>query len=177
LQNREEMEEMWKVTGLVLLAGIVFPPLETDAATMARAVGRGVAKGAAKALRQAPGEILRRDLLRDRVTRVRPLPKDRTVFRYTSKQRATQELRRGIGPGSHMTARGGPGRPLGSAEAKRRYGLPQEPQARETIRLSSGQGIRSNRAIGGKRGVGELTSPERLEGAIKRVVPLRSGKD
>lgn len=65
-------------------------------------------------------EALRRDLARDRETKAKPLSRDRTVFRYTSKDRAKAELQKGIPPRSHMTASGGPGRPLSAKKAQDR---------------------------------------------------------
>jgi hypothetical protein len=84
------------------------------------------------------------------------------------------ELRRGLQPNTHMTAQGGPGRPLSPNTAKRRYGLRQRPQVRETLRLPKGYPVRSAKAFGGQPGVGELTSPKSLPPtAIQKVVPLR----
>jgi hypothetical protein len=169
---------MRKVTGLVLLIGIGLGAVGAEAAALSRAIGRGVAKAAASPLRRAPVQLLRRDLVRDRATRIRPLPQDRTVFRYTTKERAREEIRRGIPPGSHMASRGGPGRPLSQQHAQRRYGLPDKPEVRETIRLPKGHPVRLNRAYGGEQGAGEITSPLRVpREAVQNVTPLRPGKE
>lgn len=153
--------------GLLLLT-IALPP-----AVEASPLGKAVARGAATRL----AKVLRGDWLRDRVTRVRPLPKGRTVFRYTTRGQARQELRQGILPGRHLTARGTPGRPLSGARAQHRYGLSQPPAVRETLRLPKGQLVRPNKVLGGAPGVGELTSPRRIPPqAITRVVPIRPGK-
>lgn len=171
-----QMRQSLVVGGLCVLA--VCLPILAEGGSLGRAAARGAARSAARAFRGSPAQTLRRDLLRDRATRVRPLPKDRTVFRYTSKEGAQQEIQRGIPPGSHMTGRGGSGRPLSSTEARRRYGLPQKPEVRETVRLPKGQPTRSNRAIGGAPGVGESTSSKRVPPeAIKNVVPLRPGRN
>jgi hypothetical protein len=152
-------------------------PWRAEAGALGRAVARGTAKSAAKTLPRASTRALRRDLLRDRRTPVRPLPKDRTVYRFTSRSRASQELRNGIPPGSHMTSRGGPGRPPSAGEAQHRYGLPRLPDVRERIHLPAGQPVRPNRVVGGAPGVGELTSPQRIAPmGIERVVPLLPGK-
>lgn len=149
--------------GLLLLA-IAIPPA-AEASLLGKAVAHGVATRLAK--------VLRGDWLRDRVTRVRPLPKGRTVFRYTTRAQARQELRQGILPGRHLTARGTPGRPLSGVLAQRRYGLPQPPAVRETLRLPKGQFVRPNKVLGGAPGVGEITSPRRIPPtAITRVIPL-----
>lgn len=165
----------------ILFAGLLLGALlftgAAEGGGLGKAVARGAARSAARALRGSPARTLRRDLLRDRATRVRPLPKDRTVYRYTSRDRVREELRRGIPPGSHMTSRGGAGRPLTPEQAQRRYGLPQKPEVRETVRLPKGQPTRTNRAIGGAPGVGETTSSKRVPPeAIKKVTPLRPGR-
>lgn len=157
-----------------LLAMAVVLPSAAEAGSLAKAATRGATRSVTKAWRGAATKTLRRDLLRDRATRVRSLAKNRTVFRYTTKAQARQELRRGLRPGSHMTARATVGRPLSPVQARRRYGLPQQPEVREAIRLSQGQPIRSNRVIGGKAGVGEVTSTKRVpSAAVVKVVPLR----
>ncbi len=164
------------LAGLLLIATAMLP-VPVEGGRLGKAVARGAARSAAKALRRAPAQILRRDFLRDRLIRARPLPRPKTVFRYTSKARAQGERRRGLPPGTHMTGRGGPGRPLSAWQAQRRYGLPRRPQVRETIRLPQGQPVRSAKALGGRPGVGELTSPKPLPPtAIRKVVPLRGGR-
>lgn len=155
--------------GKRLLAGLLLLTTTAVPAVEASLLGKAAARGAAKHLAQ----LLRRDGLRDRVTRVRSLPKARTVFRYTTRERAQQELRQGIRAGRHLTARATPGRPPSGGQAQRRYGLPQPPAVRETLRLPKGQLVRPNKVLGGAPGVGELTSPRRMPpAAITRVVPL-----
>jgi hypothetical protein len=157
-----------------LLVTMITLPLAAEAGSLGKAVFRGATKSTSKTLRGSTARTLRRDLLRDRVTRARPLFQKRRVFRYTTKTQARQELQRGIGPGSHMTARAAAGRPLSPVQARRRYGLPQRPEVRETVRLPKGQPIRPNRVVGGAAGVGELTSSRRVPPeAIEKVVPLR----
>lgn len=161
------------LAGLLLITTALLP-VTVEGGRLGKAVARGAARSAAKALRKTPTQTLRRDLLRDRALRARPLPRPKTVFRYTSKARAKWEFRRGLQPGTHMTSRGGPGRPLRPETAQHRYGLPRRPQVRETIRLPKGQPVRSTKALGGRPGVGELTSPKPLSPkAIQKVVPLR----
>lgn len=128
-----------------------------------RVLGRSEARTILRLDRQAHAKVMPRQLAR---------PK--TVFRYTSKQRAAQEVRRGIPAGSHMTATGGPGRPVLASTATTRYGLLTVPQARETVRLPKGFPVRHNHVTKGARGYGELTSPKRVPPrAIRSVVPLR----
>jgi hypothetical protein len=160
-------------TGMCLgwmLAGTLLVSSGVEAGGLGRAVAKGVSRSARKALTKT----LRRDLLRDRATRLRPLSRSRTVFRYTTKGQARQELRKGIRPERHMTSRALPGRPLSPEGAQRRYGLPKPPQVRETIRLPRGLPVRPNRALGGALGVGEITSSRRLPPeAIRKVTPLK----
>lgn len=122
--------------------------------------------------RTAIKKLLKRDLVRDSVTAAKPL-KARTVFRYTSKTRATQEVRFGLKPGVHMTSVARPGRLLSSKVAQKRYGLPYNPQIRETLRLQN-QRVRLNKVIGGEPGYGEITSNDKIPAqAIRKVIPLR----
>jgi hypothetical protein len=159
------------VAGLLILATGLLPL--TAEAGLGRAVARGAWRSSTRKLwGRSAGQVLRRDLVRDRAIKARPLSRPRTVFRYTSKAQARTELRRGILPGRHMTSNGGSGRPLSGVAAQQRYGLPRRPQVRETIRMPKGQPIRSAKALGGRPGVGELTSPKRLSpGGITNVVP------
>lgn len=131
---------------------------------LGKAAARGLSRSLFRrsAVSRSGSTLLRRDLVRDRAIKARPLSRQRTVFRYTSKAQASSELRRGILPGRHTTAHGGPGRPIGAAAAQKRYGLLGRPQVRETIRLPKGQPVRTAKALGGRPGVGELTSTKRL---------------
>lgn len=161
------------VSGFVLGA-VMLIPAHTMAGGLAKAIVRGATKSVSKTWSGAATRTLRRDLVRDRAARVRPLAKDRTVFRYTSKAQARNETRKGIQPGSHMTSHTSAGRPLSPARAQRRYGLPRKPEVRATIRIPQGQPVRVNKAIGGRPGIGEFTSTKRVpRGAIEKVVPLR----
>lgn len=136
------------------------------------------AGGAARALgRAAIARVWKRDLTRDLATPPKPLARPRTVWRYTTRDRAAQEARAGVPPGSHMTAGVTPGRPPTAASAQQRYGLLKAPpEVRETIVLPKGHPVRANKALGGKPGVGELTSPARVPPeAIRRTVQLPPG--
>jgi len=136
--------------------------------------GKGLLK---RLLRRETGQVLKRDLLRDRRLPVRVLEKPRTVFRYTTREQAQREVRRGLRPGTHVTARGGPGRPLAPAAAQSRYGLPRTPEVRETVCLPEGTRIRQGKVIGGRPGYGEIVVAEPLAGKhVRRVVPLNKGK-
>lgn len=148
---------------LVVATGLL--PLSAEAGGLGRAAARGAWRSSARIWRRSPAQIMRRDLVRDRAIKARPLARQRTVFRYTSNAQARTELRRGILPGRHMSSNGGSGRPLSRVAAQQRYGLPRRPQVRETIRLPKGQPMRSAKALGGRPGVGELTSPKRLSPA------------
>lgn len=154
---------------LILTSGLL--PLTAEAG-LGKAAMRGAWRSSTRKLwGRSATQVMRRDLARDSAIKARPLARSRTVFRYTSKAQARSELRRGIGPGRHMTSHGGPGHPLSSATAQKRYGLLGRPQVRETIRLPKGQPVRTAKALGGRPGVGELTSTKRLSPlAISNVV-------
>jgi len=137
-----------------------------------------VAKAASRALvrRSAPrvGALLARDLRNHRTARVVRLAAPRTVFRYTSLQRARGAIRRGIPAMRHLTSRGGAGRPLGSVSAARALGLSRRPAARLTVRVPKRQPVIFNRIVGGGAGRGEIVSPKRIPAAaVKRVVRVR----
>lgn len=164
------------LAGLLMMATAVAVPA-AEGGSLARSIFRGSMKGATRAFRRGPARILRRDFFRDRATRVRPLARTRTVFRYTTKGQARQELRRGIRPGSHLTSRALAGRPSSPGLAQRRYGLPRQPQVRETVRLPKSHPTRFNKVLGGRPGTGEITSTRPLSPkTIQKVLPLGQGK-
>lgn len=114
---------------------------------------------------------------RDKKIPAKPLDRERVVNRYTSKKFAKEEMRKGIPPNTHMTSRATRGRPLSPSEAKRRFGLKSEPQVRETIVLPKRQPVRTEKVMGGKRGVGGLTSTKPVPpSAIKKVIPITESK-
>ena len=130
--------------------------------------------GGAQAQRKSYSEIRRKDQSRDPRSQAKPLQRDRTVYRYTTKKRAEQESSKGIPPGAHMTSRGGAGRPPSAGQAQRQYGLPRKPEVRETVRVPQGQPSRLNKVYGGKAGKGELTSTQRVPSkSVQKVVPLK----
>ena len=130
--------------------------------------------GTAPSARKSSSEIRRLDQARDARTPAKPLPKDRTVYRYTTKKRAEQESSKGIPPRVHMTSRGAAGRPLSANHAQSQYGLGRKPEVRETIRVPQGQPSKLNKVYGGKAGKGELTSTKRVPGkSVQKVTPLR----
>jgi len=101
--------------------------------------------------------------------------KDRTVFRFTTKEQARAAQKRGLPLETHMTARGGAGRPLRPDTARSRYGIPETPDARLTVHLKKGQPVRSSRIAGAKdQRFKEITSPERVpRSSIVDVTPLK----
>lgn len=172
---------------LVLLCVVI---TGAEAAGVGRAVARGAARGLAKSTGRAATrsvvrstekqavkravQIQRKDLLNHRHTPVRPLGAPRTVFRYTTPNRAGAEIRAGIAPGRHMTATAPSGRPLSPLSAQRRFGLQKAPTVRETIVLPKGFPVRHNKVPGGTPGIGEVTSSRSVpRSAIQKVVPLR----
>lgn len=145
-----------------------------EAGGLGRAIVRGATRSLPKGLRGSAAGAWRAHVQRDHLAPLRPVPKDRTVFRYTSKDRAAQELRKGIPQDRHMTSQGGPGRPLSAEHAQKRYGLDRAPEVRETIRVPAGTPMRANRAVKGERGIGERTAPARIPPEqIEKVVPVR----
>ena len=150
---------------LALLIGCVSVP-NAYAGSKARVVSQAIAK-----------KLLARDLERDAITTAKALPASRTVQRFTTLQQAKREARLGLPPGTHMTPGLRRGRPLSGDGAARRYGLLRQPTARETIVLPKGTPLRVNKALGGKAGVGELTSPRRVpSAAIVRIDKVPSSK-
>ncbi|MDX6404492.1 MAG: hypothetical protein QOH70_1947 [Blastocatellia bacterium] len=135
---------------------------------------RGAERQSARSAEANIARTLDRDLARDRATTARRLSREATAFRYTSKAEARRELRSGIRAGSHFTSRAGAGRPLGANSARARYGLPRTPEVRETVQLQKGSMMKRNRALGGGRGVGEITSTGKTtRTAIRKVIPLK----
>lgn len=158
-------------TLILMLAGS-----PTIQAGVGAAFARGARRGISRSLVRKMPRTLMRDRVRDLRTPAIPLTRPRTVFRYTTRGQATRELKKGIQPNRHMTTTGAPGRPLGPSAAKSRYGLAKKPTVRESVQLPKGFPVRHNRALQGKPGVGELTSPKRIPpGAVRKIVPLKSG--
>ncbi len=142
----------------------------TLGATLALPVDAG---GMSRAWSRAMATVLKRDAARDAAIAAKPLAKSRTVWRYTSKAQAERELQRGVPAGRHLTAGTTAGRLPSPERAQGRYGLPNRPEVRETVRLPAGHPVRANKALGGEPGVGEITSTRRLPpGAIQKVQPL-----
>ena len=168
-----------RISKLLLLvsfcAGALWLPCTSPAHAggAAKAVARGLVKRSVRPGRSVARNMAR-DIKRDGNTVARALTRPRTVHRYTSIRRARVERSRGIARGNHMTSRAFRGRPLSAANAQKRYGLPHKPQVRETIRLTRGQPVRLNKAMGGGRGQGELTSTRIVPATqVRRVVRLR----
>jgi hypothetical protein len=142
-------------------------------AQVGRGVFRGLLRNGERAAERSIARVLARDAARDAGSAARRLAAPRKVFRYTTPSRARLELKRGIAPGSHMTARSGPGRPLAGSTAQRRFGLPGRAGVRESILLPRGTPVRVNKALGGAPGMGEVTSTRRIPGsAIQRILRL-----
>ena len=155
------MKKFGKVIVILVIGCVIVTP-----ASEAGGLGKAVSKAAI-------GKLLKRDGARDGATLAKPLTKDRKVWRYNTAKRAKTESRKGLAPGRHTTSKIHPGRPPSAAVAKKRYGLPQKPQVRQTIILPKGQKVRSNKVLGGEPGRGELTSTKRVKPkAIVKVVPL-----
>jgi hypothetical protein len=163
---------------LVLL--VVWQPATCEAGSLGRLLGRAGAKapaphGAPKP--SAPTNILKQDLVNHRKVPVRSVERERTVFRFTTKEQAKKAQHQGLLPGRHMTAHGGPGRPLSPDHAQSRYGLHRksDAHARITLHLKKGQPVRSSKIAGANdQRFRELTSPERVpRSSIVGVTPLK----
>ncbi len=103
-----------------------------------------------------------RDAKRDAQTKAHSNPKDKFVYRYTSKEQAKKETVRGIAPGTHMSSNAPAGRTLSKQGAKERFGLKTIPDVREKILLKKGSSIKTNKTISGKAGVGETVAASRI---------------
>lgn len=169
-------KEVYMTTKTVLyaLTVITLLAMTLGCGTAGKSAARRLMKAEGRAADARATSVLRRDLVRDRATPARSLPRGRTVFRYTSDAEARRELASSVRPGNHMTSRGGAGRPLGAAVARKRYGLPREPEVRMSIWLERGTKVRKNKALGGERGVGEITPTQTVPArSIKKVVKLK----
>lgn len=134
---------------------------------------RAAARGAATSVRQSMAKVLRLDRIRDASTPMSRLARPRTTFRYAAPQQARREAERGIAAGSHFTSRALRGRPLSTSAAAARYGLPAGKTARLTVTLPAGTRVRFNRALRGGRGVGEITTADRVAPVdVRRVIRL-----
>jgi len=166
-----------RVRTRVILAFILYLAIVLCPVSAHGQLGKALARGAERNLARSAGRswfsILRRDLVRDRATRAEKLASSRSVFRYTTTDRAKIESRVGIPAGSHLTTRTFPGRPSASL-AQKRFGLPTRPTARERVLLPKGTVVRLNKAVGGKPGYGEVRVAKRVKpGNIQKVVTLQ----
>lgn len=154
--------------GLLLLTGAApHPAYGQGKAT------RAAARGAAVSVRKSMAKVLRLDRIRDASTPTSRLARPRTTFRYTAPQQARREADRGIAAGSHFTSRALRGRPLSTSAATARYGLPAGKTTRLTVTLPAGTRVRFNKALRGERGVGEITTADRVAPVdIRRVIRL-----
>ena len=119
-------------------------------------------------------DVRTRDHRRDNRTPAKPLERDARVYRYTSKEDAATLRRDGVPPRTHLTSRGGSGRPPSAGRAQRQYGLEKKPDTRVTIDVPAGTSVRKNRVMGGEPGRGEMTTTERLSpSSVGKTVPLR----
>jgi hypothetical protein len=130
-------------------------------------------RGAAAAIRKDIAAAMRRDLVRDAETPVSRLARPRAVFRYATRQEARSEAQRGIAAGSHFTSRALRGRPLSTSAAAERFGLPSGKTTRLTVTLPADTRVRFNKALQGKRGIGEITIVDSVgSSAVRRVLQL-----
>jgi hypothetical protein len=142
----------------------------------AAAQSRSIQRGASRALNMRLRKLLMRDRIRDSKLPLRTLSSPRTVYRYVRPERAAFEIRKGLPAGAHVTSTARPGRPMSSAAAIKRYGLPAQAGdrlIRETIQLTRGLRVRFGKALGGVGGFGELKVLRKIPpAAISRRVRL-----
>lgn len=164
-------------TRLLALFATVLPLLVVTRAEAqaGRALARTVERRAmARFAGREMAAMLRRDAARDARLTVRALPKTISTHRYVSGKSILGELTEGLRTGAHTTSRALPGRPLGALSAQRKLGLPEAPGWRLRIEWPKGWPVRKAKALGGKPGVGEITSPRALpRSAVKGAVRLR----
>jgi hypothetical protein len=118
--------------------------------------------------------VNRYDHLRDNTLAVKPLAKEKKVYRYhQSMADARRELRAGVASRRHLTSSGPNrvGRPIGAETAQHRYGLSNKPAARTTVTLPAGTPVKQGKVIGGQAGYGEITPTRRV--APENVSDLR----
>lgn len=152
---------------MFLLVGAADPAFGQGKAAQA------AARASAASIRKSMAKVLRLDRVRDARTPVSTLVRPRTTFRYAAPRQARAEARKGIAAGSHFTSRAMRGRPLGAPAAAARYGLRSGKTTRLTVTLPPGTRLRFNKALRGGRGVGEITTVDRVApGAVRRVVQL-----
>jgi hypothetical protein len=161
-------------TGLLAISLSLIPQTAMAAGGIGRAAARGATRGVSRSLRRSSAQALRRDLLRDRAAPVARLARDRRVVRYTSIGQARREMRTGIPPNRHLTARAPSGRPPAGTTVQRRYGLPRKPTAAEHVLLRKETPVKMNKATGGKPGYGEILSQKRIpKRNVLRITPVR----
>jgi len=157
------------VTIIVTLHGTLAPHPAYGQGLAARTAARGAAMSARKAI----AKVLRLDRIRDARTPISRLAWPRTTFRYATPEQARAAVSRGIAERSHFTSRALRGRPLRVSAAAARYGLPAGKTTRLTVTLPAGTRVRFNKALRGGRGVGEITTADRVApGAVRRVIHL-----
>jgi hypothetical protein len=155
---------------VLTLIGMLLSPVSAGASGVGKSLARSAGR---RVLGRSSSSIRLRDARNHALAKAKPLSSPRSVNRFTGRAQAQRELRTGIAPNRHMTATAPAGRPLSQPNAQRRFGLPRQPQVRETIRLPKGFPVRHNHAVSAGRGVAELTSPKRVPPtAIRKVRPL-----
>lgn len=159
-----------------VVAGVFLMILAPSAAAQAsRALVRALERRAAeRAVRHEAMSVLRRDAARDAGVAATTLNKNLTTHRYVTGKKLLPELQRGLRPGAHTSSRALPGRPPNAATAQRIFGLPERPAWRLRIEWPKGWPVRKAKALGGRPGVGEITSRRALpRSAVKGAIRLR----
>lgn len=162
------------VAGVCAMAALLVLPATAESSSRT-ALAKRSAVAMTRTVKARLARIARLDLAAHRRTATRLLAAPRKVFRYVPVGRGRQELKRGFARITHFTSHAGRGRPLSALNAQRRYGLPQRPGSRLAVTLPKGTPVKTLKAHGGQRGIGEVVTMKRLPPSTGnvRTTPLR----
>ncbi len=159
------------VRTVVIMAGLA--TLGLGCQRVEQRVGQRVAAATSERL----AAVFARDQARDAASRVVRLARPRRVFRYVTPAEAELALRDGFRPGTHFTSHATAGRPMSTAAAAKRYGIPEGRTYRLTVQLPANTRVRLNKVVGGAPGVGEVRIEDPLPPTvIERVVTAATGQ-
>jgi len=158
------------VLALITCAMVALPLVaRTSEASPASMAAKRAGLNVAGAIKTRWQRVARLDRQAHRRALAKVLNAPRTVFRYVSAARARQVRMRGFDRMSHFTTRAARGRPLSAVHAQQRYGLPALPAKRLTVTLPKGTPVKTMKAHGGARGVGELVNTRQVPRTASKV--------
>jgi hypothetical protein len=173
------MNPIQKLVAVMLVLTFMLICELAEAGGIFRAAVRATTRGAEKQAERTTRieQAYARDAIRDAATPAKSAPTVRRVQRYTSTAQAEREAREGISAGSHMTPNVARGRGISSDTAQARYGLAEKPEQVMTIEIPAGTPLRSNKALGGAAGRGEVIATTPIPAtAIKSTRPVAKAK-